>query len=172
MTTAENTPPTGQSGFTMVEVLVTLVVFSIGLVGFASLQMNSLQVNHVALMRSMATIQAQDLADRMRANRAGVTQGHYDDPSAAAHTDCTTTAGCNPAELAENDVYEWNQTLADDLPDGQGFVCVDSTPDASVNPAAGPACDGAGSLHTIYVTWTETVKGGAATRTFSVSIKP
>ena len=56
-------------GFTLVEVLVALVVLSIGLLGVAALQLTSLRSNHSSAMRSQATFLAYDIIDRMRANR-------------------------------------------------------------------------------------------------------
>src|SRR6185295_1538044 len=65
-------------GFTMIEVLVSLVVLSIGLLGVAALQLTSLRSNHSSAMRSQATFLAYDIIDRMRANRAAAIAGKYD----------------------------------------------------------------------------------------------
>ena len=59
---------TGQSGFSLVEVMVTLLVLSIGLLGVAALQVTSLQSSSTSLHRSMAVIQANDLVERLWAN--------------------------------------------------------------------------------------------------------
>jgi type IV pilus assembly protein PilV len=56
------------SGFTLLEVMVALLVFSIGLLGLAGLQASSLQNNKTADMRSVAIIAAHDMAERIRAN--------------------------------------------------------------------------------------------------------
>lgn len=171
--TAQTTNPANKAaGLSLIEVLVALVVLSIGLLGFAALQINGLRNNNTALKRSLATIQAYDLSDRMRANPAGVANGDYDGPSSTQTTSCGTTSGCTAAQMAANDFYEWNQSLGSNLSDGQGFVCIDSAPDDDVTPADGPDCDGTGNLYTIYVTWTETVEGVAETRTLSMSFEP
>ena len=57
-----------QRGATLIEVLVAVVVLSIGLLGLAGLQMTGLQTNHSAYLRSQATLLAYDLTDRIRAN--------------------------------------------------------------------------------------------------------
>lgn len=57
-------------GFTMIEALIALVVFSIGLLGLASMYSKSMMVTHSAYLRSLASIQAMDMAERMRANIA------------------------------------------------------------------------------------------------------
>jgi type IV pilus assembly protein PilV len=55
-------------GFTLIEVLVTIVVVSIGLLGLAGLQINGLRANVSSEARSKATLLANDIIERMRAN--------------------------------------------------------------------------------------------------------
>lgn len=79
-------------GSTLLEVLVSIVVLSIGLLGLAGLQATSMKSNHSAYMRSQATLLAYDLADRMRAARTASTPqvgtGRFDD--ASLHVDRTS----------------------------------------------------------------------------------
>jgi type IV pilus assembly protein PilV len=130
-----------QSGFTLIEVLVSVIVLSIGLVGVAGLQAVSLKNNQSAFMRSQASALAYDLADRMRSNVLTADSNLYDPATAATVTGCKTTAGCTPQQLAQNDLAEWNAAIATYLPMGEGFVCLDSTPDDGT-AAANPQCDG------------------------------
>ena len=65
-----------QSGFTLLEIMVAIVVLSLGLLGLAGLQAASLRNNQTAYYRSIATQQAYDIADRLRANLAGVGAPH------------------------------------------------------------------------------------------------
>ena len=65
------------NGFTMVELLVAVLVLSIGLLGLAGLQAAGLRNNQSAYLRSQATILAYDVADRMRATRAAAAAGAY-----------------------------------------------------------------------------------------------
>jgi len=114
-----------QSGFTMVEVLVALVVLVIGLLGIAALLLRSLQDGRSAIFRTQAVTLAADLADRIRANRTG--QAAYATlfaDAVVAVPACDTTAGCAPAELAATDLSTWKATLALLLPNGQGQVAV------------------------------------------------
>ncbi len=69
-------------GATLIEVLVAIVVLSVGLLGLAGLQMTGLQSNHSAYLRSQATLLAYDLADQMRARRAAALTGAFADNSA------------------------------------------------------------------------------------------
>lgn len=72
-----------QSGLSLLEVLVSIVVLAIGLLGLAGLQMTALKSGHSAYMRSQATVLAYDLADRMRASRVAALAGAYDSTSNA-----------------------------------------------------------------------------------------
>jgi type IV pilus assembly protein PilV len=109
---------TGQGGFTLVEVLIAVLVLSIGLIGLASLQGVALQFNNSAFLRSQATNMAYDMADRVRANRrAALNLGAYN----LAVADATPAVGT----LAETDLNEWRTALQNNLPGGTGGVEVD-----------------------------------------------
>jgi len=141
-----------QSGFTLIEVLVAVIVLSIGLVGVAGLQVVSLKNNQSAFMRSQASALAYDLADRMRANVPGANAAMYDPDAAAATANCKTATGCTTQEMAQNDLFEWDAAIATYLPEGQGFVCIDSTPNDGTD-SADPQCDGTGTLFAIKIWW-------------------
>lgn len=141
-----------QRGFTLFEVLVSSLILSLGLVGVAGLQALSLKNNQSAYMRSQASALAYDLADRMRTNVTGANSGFYDPAQADAFASCGTTAGCTPQEAARNDLFEWAQALAVNLPMGTGFVCVDSTPHDGTG-VGNAQCDGLGTRHSVKVWW-------------------
>lgn len=108
-------------GFSLVEVLVALLVLSIGLLGLAALQTTSLQFNTGSYYRTQATFLAYDILDRMRANPAGVSAGNYDVATAAAAaaakadtTSCGT--GCSVTDLAKYDLGEWYRRMEGVLP--------------------------------------------------------
>ena len=151
-----------QAGFTLIEVMIAVLVLSIGLLGLAGLQVTALQNNQSAFMRSQATAFAYDLADRMRSNVPGVTAGFYDPANAAQTADCLTTTGCSVEELAEHDLSEWSAALAGNLPMGQGTVCIDSTPGDGAD-AANAACDGSGTQWTVKIWWDEDKDGVIST---------
>lgn len=123
------------------EVLITVVIMSVGLLGLAGLQFDSLRGNHNAYMNSIATAQAWDAADRLRANRPGVDAGHYNLSDSAGSSQNCTSGGCSALELAAFDAFEWHTDNVSRLPNGQGVICLDSTPDDGASQGAN-ACDG------------------------------
>ncbi len=136
------------SGFTMIEVLITLVILSIGLLGLAALQANSMASNHNAYLRSQAIQLAYDMGDRMRANAAGVAAGNYNNVNGIPADPGCITAGCTPAQMATYDSFQWNTLLSQQLPAGKGTVTGDSTDfvisvmwDEARNGATGTGCN-------------------------------
>jgi type IV pilus assembly protein PilV len=112
-------------GFSLIEVLIALLVLSVGLLGLAALQTTGLRYGHSAYLRSQTTMLAYDMADRMRANLVGVRAGLYDNLSGTptSHTDCKDSgANCSAAVKAQFDLFEWNTANAALLPSGQGTV--------------------------------------------------
>lgn len=111
-------------GFTLIEMLVALLVLSIGLLGIAALQLTSLRSNHSAAMRSQATLLAYDIVDRMRANRGDAITGDYD-----------IALGATPSgtSVADDDLKDWETNLTDTLgPTAKGSVnAVQDATDAS-----------------------------------------
>jgi type IV pilus assembly protein PilV len=113
-----------QAGFSMLEVLVTLVVLSTGLLGTANLQIEALRGNQGAYMASVAAQQAQDMAERMNANPVGVAANQYDalDVSVPDVAVNCQSASCTPAQLALFDHSRWNASNQALLPSGAGQV--------------------------------------------------
>ena len=112
-----------QKGFNLIEVMVSLVIFSIGLLGLAGLQQVGLTQNSTAMQRTLAMSQAYDILDRMRNNKAI----DYTSASASNSPNCITSACPAEADLANFDLYEWEQSLAQALPNGKGFITGDPT---------------------------------------------
>lgn len=110
-------------GFTLVEAMVALLIFSVGLLGIAGLQVGAVRGNTSAYWHSQATWLAYDMLDRMRANTTGVTGNAYDDADTAnppGDPGCIST-GCTPATLAQTDIFEWGRQLGQ-LPGGRGMI--------------------------------------------------
>lgn len=103
-------------GFTLVEVLVAVVILSIGLLAVAGMQTTSLRGGGNALYRSQAVLACEDILDRMRANRANALNGEYDIALAVATE--------NQAGMTLTDLSEWKNSLALNLPGGDGSVAI------------------------------------------------
>ena len=131
-----------QSGFTLIEVLITLVIVAVGLLGLASLQLRAMQFVHGAYIQTQVQVLAYDMLDRLRANRIEALEtpsyvlAVTDTPSAP--TNCATTV-CTATQMAAFDIYEWRQILNEHLPQGKGSIAVDTS--------------GGGFLYTIQVQW-------------------
>jgi type IV pilus assembly protein PilV len=112
--------PGRQGGTNLVEVMVALVILSIGLLGLALMQLQGLRHNTDAYLRTQATFLASDIIERMRANSAAAASYQLAAGSAPATpgTDCTSTA-CSAADLAAFDLANWYYNdLSNSLPAG------------------------------------------------------
>lgn len=107
---------TRQSGFTLIEVLVAVIVMAIGLLGLAGMQLKSLKNNQRAQYVSDVTLSSLDIIDRMRANRKKALNGDY------SFTSCTGASG---GGVVAADLAEWCATLVLNLPGGDASVAVD-----------------------------------------------
>lgn len=148
--------PANQNGFTMIEVLVSLLILALGLLGVAGLQMQGTRHVYDAYQHSIAVIQAQDMADRMRANLTGVRDNYYSNISTTPADPGCISSSCTSANLAQYDAFRWNSDNASLLPSGQGAVaCTD------IN--ATTATLDIGSTCTITVRWDSARNGATGT---------
>lgn len=145
-----------QRGITLIEVLIALLIFSIGLMGVAGLLVMSARSVHTAYLRTQVTFLAQSMADRMSANVIGVWRGYYNGsyPSSGVQR---CTQGCTPQQLAEHDKGLWSSQLATFLPSATkakiscsaAGVSYTPTPDqVALRPSYGGSCD-------MTITWME-----------------
>ena len=114
------------NGFTLIEVLVSLVILSIGVLGLGILQLTSLQNTQGGYLRSQATIHAYSIVDSMRANIPAVSAGNYGLALAAATPTAVSCYGlqadCTTQQMAASDLSRWRTILAAHLPSGNGQV--------------------------------------------------
>jgi type IV pilus assembly protein PilV len=119
-----------QAGFTLLEILITIVILSIGLLGIAGMQATGLRNNHSAYTKTQAANLAMDMADRIRANpdaRADYAGFDTNDAAIPENPGCISSDnGCPPAQLATYDKYEWSRPLTAEnkplLPEGRGVI--------------------------------------------------
>lgn len=118
--------PNRHHGFTLIEVLISMLILAIGLLGMAALMMSSLQANQGAALRSTATILTYDIADRMRSNNAtAANSANYAtlNPATAALPACHgSAAGCGAADQVQQDLFEWSANLQAGLPGSNGII--------------------------------------------------
>lgn len=135
------------AGFTLVEVLVAIAIFAIGLLGVASLQVASLRLNRSALYDSQATLLAQEILERMQINLAEARAGSYDmdyGNTPPADPGCYgSAANCNPEALRRHDLADWLERIQRELP--AGAAKLETAVDSSVDPPIVTA--------TVWVRW-------------------
>jgi type IV pilus assembly protein PilV len=164
-------------GFSLIEVLVAVLVFAIGVLGVVGLQTVGMQANSDSSTRSQALALAYDMADRMRANlpavNATTSTDRYDGVTPAinncrmryANAQVSTPSVCTPPQIAADDIADWRLYVARALPNGTGIVCRDATPDDGTDAAAA-ACSGAGTDPLVVkVFWMERLRQGSVAAT-------
>ena len=166
-----------QSGFTLIEVMVAIVILSFGLLGVAGMMVKGIQFTHSAQQRSVGTLLAYDMIDRMRSNQAGVALadipaggGNYNRATsnvsavgspyiiskpACVGATAAPTGTCSAGDMADQDSSEWQQAIAARLGNGVGIVCRDSSNSAgSYNGTViTHGCDGVGPKYAVKIYW-------------------
>ena len=104
-------------GFTLIEVLVSVIIFSIGLLGLASLHGFSIKENQEAYSYSQATLLAYEMGDRIKANSDYWRTNIPENPNPeSCMTECNSvTNSCTAAELASSDYCYWEKNVAANL---------------------------------------------------------
>ena len=155
-----------QSGFSMIEVLISLVLIAVAMFGQIGLQISAMKFGKSGALRSQAVFLANELAERMESNKTGAVAGSYviapSTTVTAAGTNCMTTA-CSATDLATYDIYEWTTRASDLLPSASWQV--DNT--VTGNP----------STYTIRLSWEDrranstktTYSTTGTTETFSIT---
>jgi type IV pilus assembly protein PilV len=160
---------TDQNGFTLIEVLISVFVLALGVIGVAGMQLVALRTSQQSSIQSAAAQLATEMADMMRANPgqmkladsdnpylnpANVTYNSATDPAPDTPGKmCYSTAeNCSSAELAEFDIYEWKNRIRAALPAGRVTICRDSAPWDSATGALNWSCNAAaGGVNTSLV---------------------
>lgn len=163
-------------GATLLEVMVALVVMSIGLLGLASLQLIGIRANSDSENRTQAAIIANDLAERMRANPGAVAAGSYAGVDLSS-IDCTTLPAtvcedrsaaadnCNPSQMASFDTYTSWCNAHNLLRSGKLTIsCTD-------NKGGALACTTT-PYRTLKVDWINQVEGGNQHKSLSITFRP
>ena len=146
-----------QRGFNLFEVLIALIVLSLGLMGLAALQNMGLRLGNESYQRTQATMLIYEMIDRMRANAAGVQAGNYalalTNTAPSLTKDCALSGtACTAAQMATYDMNQWISTLTG-TDNGTNVV---QTPVRPALPGAKGSIVSAGSsLYEVSVQWQE-----------------
>jgi type IV pilus assembly protein PilV len=131
-----------QVGVTLIEVLITMVVVAVGLLGAAGLQLASTKFQQTSALRTLATQKAEIIIEKMRVNNANFTLANLasavaapetaylaaDDYASATVLPAYPACGlqgqpvCTAAQAAQRDLREWREMLARELPAGRGSI--------------------------------------------------
>ena len=104
-----------QSGFSLVEVLIALVIMSVGMLGIAGLYVESMQAGRTSIFRHNAVTIASDVADRIRANPSA---GAFYEGDPGNNNCVLGNVDCDPEQMAANDIDLWKTQADGMLPNG------------------------------------------------------
>lgn len=153
------------AGFSLIEVLVSLLLICVGVLGMVAMQSRNIQFTQSSSQRNTAAMLAGDLIEAIRSNRDAVlapdgtvaTASNYFKAANAvfpttAVAACRTSSGCSSADMATDQLVLWSRQVQNALPTDAALlqssyvICVDSTP-------ATDACDNTGSTIKIQIAW-------------------
>lgn len=167
-----------QRGLSLIEVMMALLIFSIGMIGAAGLLVMSTRSNQSAYLRTQVTFLAKGMADRMRANPQGVWGNNYDATYPNSTTQDCSTSGCTAIQLANHDQGAWSSQLKSFLPASSATIKCNAgsagyTPNSTQVSMVPPY---GGNCH-MTIKWSEQGEGdqnnrAAATSTFEWDFQP
>lgn len=154
-----------QKGFSLIEVLIAVLVFSIGLIGIAGLLVIATSADHGAYQRTQVAYLAQSMVNRMAANPVGVWDGAYNNDEYPVSTTQNCDSGCTPVQVAHHDQEKWSRQLKTFLPDPKASIQCNSAvagfaPSSSnigSRPPYGGSC-------TMKITWKDRGFGASSER--------
>lgn len=166
-------------GATLLEVMIALMIFSIGMLGLAALQVTGLRETGNSELRTQATLVANDMIERMRANPKGVSDGSYDDatinyaaincanPPATYCEDhgATASSTCTTAQVAAYDAYTIKCQANSRLPSGT------ITAGCTNNLGVAAACS-ASTYRSIKLDWVNNNDYGTSSKTMTFIVRP
>jgi type IV pilus assembly protein PilV len=158
-------------GFTLIEVLIAMLIFALGMLGTLALVVNGLKITSSSTSRTIASEAAASMAEVVRTNLVAIGSADaaanqtFAAPAPAITADCMGMAGCDRNAYVNHAVQAWRNSLSNNLPGGSGTVCRDSDPvgnEAKIRPTAATPweCDGAGQ-YLVKVCWNESRIGAS-----------
>lgn len=171
-------PQKKQLGFSLLEILISIVVLCFGVLGAVGLQAASLQANREARLQASAARLQEEISELMRGNKdiAGKTTSSTDNPylisikmgdSDPVNPNCGypgKSACTSKEDVAKRDIYEWWKRVTATLPGVRVSICQDSTPyDNSGLPQW--TCNNTGGMLVLKISWIQanTLRGATGT---------
>jgi len=114
--------PKKHQGFTLIEVLVSLLIMTLGIVGVLKMQTQSLKSNQRAYFRTQADLLSRDMLARMQANKTEARKGTYTSTSKPTSAPNCQTTECSAMQLVQWDLYQWYEQIEKQLPAGSATV--------------------------------------------------
>jgi len=149
--------PSRESGFTLIEVMVALIILAIGVMGVAALQMSTYRQLQTSHNFAAAAMLAGNMGDRMMANPAQVLANAYNHTDAGnTPKDCAANT-CTVAEMAAYDVDQWQTRVTGDIDNGTKIP-------GSLPSGAGAVAREAGTTNfRVIVRWDDDLSGSTDT---------
>ena len=149
-----------QGGFSLLEVLISMVIIAVGLLGLSGMQVASLKGTTNAHARNVASMLAMELSERMRANPLGVTGAFYDNDvsctTANSEARCRGNTVCNAEETARFDVLEVMCGVRRSNTNREGGA-KNLLPNGTLQVDCTGSCGDANAIHNITLGWTESL---------------
>lgn len=157
-----------QRGVGIIEILVTIVLLSVGFLATARMQVESMRFSQSAYYQSQAYFMASDIINRMRTNAEGVADGYYDNistASGASNPNCSSN-NCNAQSIAQQDIYDWSSYLH--APSGSvNFVpALPSDDNLQAIGTVEPVND---DIYTVTMEWSELIGNESEVQSLSVN---
>jgi len=157
-----------QQGIGLIEILVAVILVSIGFLAAARMQVESMRFSQSAYFQSQAYFLASDMINRMRTNTEGVESGDYDNAITGAGTTdqgCSTQA-CDATQIALQDIYDWSGYFH--ARDGNANF-VPALPSSDSIQAFAQVVPIDEQIYQVNMTWSEAIRGEQVAQTLSVN---
>jgi len=155
-------------GVGLLEVLITVVLLSIGFLAAARMQVEGLRFSQSAYYQSQAYFLANDMINRMRTNADGVKDGKYTNITTSADSEnpgCAAKA-CSPEDIAKQDLYEWGGYFHA-RNDQKNFIPALPSSDSIQASATVKAVNE--DIWSVNLVWSEIISGEVKQQTMSVN---
>lgn len=163
-----------QGGIGLLEVLLAVVLLSVGFLATARMQVEGMRYSQGAYALSQAKFMVLDMTERMRANREGMRGDAYKNKGTATGTSnpacITNETACSPAEIATADLHAWSQNLHAPA-SATGFIPL--LPSSASIPAKGTITyDAAEGSYSVAVQWSELIQSSETKQSIEVKVFP